>query len=555
MDAIARAVDRQDAIFAEVKLETISSLPDQCRADRITNPVDSVAPLEASRLALQALGRKYAQALGSYSWLFWLRRLPSTVFSGGLVTSAPYRQALTEVMSSWTETPEYYGAEVQKSVIPRISQNQLEEVMRLCAVGHALAVVHSVIRRAGKGESVQWFRRNLPSTVANSELDELINLYDQRQFSGAGIHAGTQPFTFYPLFTEVPVDSRPEHFALVVNELPEDADVPFWRGPASKVKSGAIKRGRFIAGGMTTSNIRELLALSEGISPWRDVRLASLILLLRSLFLITFRDGWGTEWNPLPSVGYLVFPTATLVSSVQVHMHAASTDLLEIMPEIVPPKASEVLANVSAIEASAWPLARGPILRRAGAQTAIDIHAASYRLHEMLTVASSGGGSLANARATHFEHHVQRMIDQTSWSPKPPLRQLWRKTLRINGNAITDIDALAVCGSTVLLVSCKSIPYTPAYERGDYGTVRNVRTHIELSDAQWLEVISRLQQQPKGDNYDLEGYDLCGVVCTPFVVFVHQQQTRIIFSKEGNLLRAVCSVSELIDFLADPLAE
>jgi hypothetical protein len=196
MDAIAQAVEHRDAIFREVELEAISSLPEQCRVDRITDPVSSAALLDASRLALEALGRRYAQAMGTYSWLFWLRRLPPSIYSVSLPTSTPYRQALAEVMSSWTETPEHFGAEIRKMVLPEASQDQLETTVRLSALAHALAVIHSATRRAGKGESVRWYRGNLPSTVPDPELDDLISIYDQRHLSRQGIHAGTDPFRF-----------------------------------------------------------------------------------------------------------------------------------------------------------------------------------------------------------------------------------------------------------------------------------------------------------------------------------------------------------------------
>ena len=166
-----------------------------------------------------------------------------------------------------------------------------------------------------------------------------------------------------------------------------------------------------------------------------------------------------------------------------------------------------------------------------------------------MTISSSGGGSLVNARALHFEHYVQKRIDQTSWAPGPPPRELWQRTLRINGRQIKDIDALAVSGSIVLLVSCKSIPYTPEYERGDYGAVRNVRTHIEQSDVEWQERVNSLRQEPVGDNYNLEGCEIYGVVCTPFAVFAHRQQTRVILGSANSILRAVCSESELENFL------
>jgi hypothetical protein len=456
-------------------------------------------------------------------------------------------------MSSWTETPEHFGSDIRKTVLPAASQDQLEMTVRLSALAHLLSIIHAATRRSGKGESVRWYRDDLPSTVPDIELDELISIYDRRHLSREGIHAGTDPFRFYPFFTEVPRTERLDQFALVVNELPEVTDVPYWRGPVAAVEGSAMKPGRFLAGGMTISNLQEILELSQGISPWRDMRLASLLMLLRSLFAITFLEGWGPEWNPLPAVGYLVFPTASLTDAIQPHIREFSGDLREIMPESIPADANAVIANVKAIEGSTWPLTRGPIIRTAGAQTAIDLHAAFYRLSEMVTIPGNGGGNLVNARAVHFENYVQAEIDRTAWAAKSPLQKFRQKTLRLNGNSITDIDAIAMHGTKLLLVSCKSVPYTAAYERGDYGTVRNVRTNAEHADRDWQEIVNKLRQNPRGDNYNFEGYELHGVVCAPFVVFVHREQTRIILSVKDRTLRAVCSVSELVDFLTIPV--
>src|SRR5256885_1412224 len=89
-DALARAAARQEAIRRETIHEAVSAIPKEYRVDRVTDPVDAVAPLDATRLAIEGLGRRYAQAMGSYSWLFWLRKLRRVVFSGGLATSGPY---------------------------------------------------------------------------------------------------------------------------------------------------------------------------------------------------------------------------------------------------------------------------------------------------------------------------------------------------------------------------------------------------------------------------------------------------------------------------------
>lgn len=161
-DAVASAVAQRDAIFIETIHEAISVIPEECRVDRVTEPVEAMAPLDAVRLAIEGVGRHYAQAMGGYSWLFWLRRLPTEAFSGGPTTSRLYCRALAEVMSSWTTTPEQFEAKSFKSVIPVMSDSQLEALMKLCSVARLLGTVHSVIRRAGKGESVRWPRQGLP---------------------------------------------------------------------------------------------------------------------------------------------------------------------------------------------------------------------------------------------------------------------------------------------------------------------------------------------------------------------------------------------------------
>jgi hypothetical protein len=506
--------------------------------------------LDAARLAIEGLGRRYAQAMGSYSWLFWLRRLPTEVFSAGPVTSRIYCRALAEVMSSWTMTQELFGAKSFKSATLAISDSQLDSLMKLCSIARLLGTVHSVMRRAGKGESVRWSRHGLPSPVPDAELDEMISLYDDRHLSQLGFRAGTQPFRFQPFFTKLIEPGSWEQFALVVRELPDVTEITYWRGPVSAVRGMQTRPGMFLAGLMTTANLRGLLASSKGVAVWQELRqLTSLLILLRIAFLATFTYGSGSEWNALPAVGFLVLPSADLLENIQAQLSAVSADLLEILPESVASDADQVLADVAAIEVRPWPLARGPILRVVGAQTAVDINAATYRIDELMTIPGTGGGTLVNMRGMQFEQHVQERIDQTTWAPTPPLRELRGRTLRHNGRSITDVDALAVSGSTVLLVSCKSVPYTYEYDRGDYAAVRNVRTYIERADIEWQQRVERLRHERNGDNFNFEDYEIYGVVCTPFVVFVHRPQTRVMIERTDRLLRATCGVGELVSFL------
>jgi hypothetical protein len=97
----------------------------------------------------------------------------------------------------------------------------------------------------------------------------MISLYDERHLSQAGFRAGTQPFRFQPFFTEPIGPGGLEQFSLIVRELPEIVPVPYWRGPISAVKNTQVRSGRFIAGLMSSSNLRGLLASSEDAATWQ----------------------------------------------------------------------------------------------------------------------------------------------------------------------------------------------------------------------------------------------------------------------------------------------
>jgi hypothetical protein len=426
--------------------------------------------------------------------------------------------------------------------------------MKLCCVSSILGGIHSIIRRTGKGESVQWNSTQTPEGFPNAHLDKMITLYDDRHSNTTGLHPGTQALDFTPFFGRLREPSALSSLALVVSEVPGgESDIPYWCGPVAKPTRKGIFQGRFLPGAVTTSRISDILALTD-IQPvqWPDDRAVALVLFLRSLLVITYQVGWGPEWNPLPSVGYLVFPTGSLPELVDDLIPSTTADMSALIPDGDAFTGSEIVQKILDIPSCAWPLIRGPILRPVGGQTAIDIQAATYRLEQLFTIPGAGGGDLANARAFHFEDYVQESIDETEWRPPPKFRRLKRQTLRTAGRALTDIDAVAVHGSFLLLVSCKSVEYSDAYERGDYSVIRNARTMLEAADRDWSALLEYLRLNPRGDNFDVTGYSLVGVVCTPFVLFVHEPQTRPVLSIQGRELRAVCSIAELSGILHLP---
>ncbi|MFE7359298.1 hypothetical protein ACFU8Q_41090 [Streptomyces sp. NPDC057543] len=107
-------------------------------------------------------------------------------------------------------------------------------------------------------------------------------------------------------------------------------------------------------------------------------------------------------------------------------------------------------------------------------------------------------------------------------------------------------------GDTLLIVSCKSRPYTPCYDAGDHKTVRNGATLVQRAVAQWEEVVATLTKQPVGANYDLSRYRrILGTVCIPHTPYTPLgRATEIIDANdEGQPLRAANSYEELAAWL------
>jgi hypothetical protein len=139
----------------------------------------------------------------------------------------------------------------------------------------------------------------------------------------------------------------------------------------------------------------------------------------------------------------------------------------------------------------------------------------------MLRQADCGTGTLGRVRGGHFEDGVQEIINRTSWRPADELGRIRGRTLRIDGESLTDIDALGTKGDSLLLVSCKGRVHDASIEIGEYEPTRNVQTLARESVSHWTKVIAKLRSHPRGDNFDFSGYTkIIGVVCFTFPIFL-----------------------------------
>jgi len=280
------------------------------------------------------------------------------------------------------------------------------------------------------------------------------------------------------------------------------------------------------------------------IRPEACALLAFLILALR------FVMGLDCGFASLMQFGYFVISDEAFHDYFTEDFPAIKNDLRAILPgQPVPASGEELLLTLENIKGSLWPLRPGPILRRYESALWVDMHAASSLLDVLLEFPRPKGNEIANVRAEHFEVAVQNVIDASKWRPFPERRSLVRRELRIDGKAISDVYALATRNKTIILVSCKSVIYSEAYDTGDHKTVRNAASTVQDGVVKWQEVIARLKSRPVGDNYDFSAFDdLVPVLCTPYPVYV---PVGIATQNVRPSLRAVVSVGELSSWLEE----
>ncbi len=202
------------------------------------------------------------------------------------------------------------------------------------------------------------------------------------------------------------------------------------------------------------------------------------------------------------------------------------------------------------MEGKASPLFGGPVAFVVSDELfGVNLYGATRRFQDLLQFPGIQGEP-ANARAKAFEESVQSAIDVTAWKPPASIKRLVGHHFRIDGKAFGEVDAFAAKNRVLLLVSCKSLVYTAAYDRGEFAVIRNARTTLEKGDKKFAELANHFTRFPNGGpEYDFTAYStITYVVITPHVMFV----TEPLLSKMSlSGLRSYSSFEELRKWLAD----
>jgi hypothetical protein len=227
-------------------------------------------------------------------------------------------------------------------------------------------------------------------------------------------------------------------------------------------------------------------------------------------------------------------------------MRFAATDLLG--SDNVPTTPEEFFTNLLNVKTSPWPLRGGTSILALPGYYFLDLLSTTRAFFSGFEALDAQPGAAHASRGPMFENTIRTMIDRTAWKPDPQLRRLVGLTLRLKGQALTDIDAIAHKDRILLAISCKSVLFTPRYWDGSPEAVRNRRTDLLEDVLWWQERMRKVDETRQGDNYDLQSVaEIVPVVVTPAPVYT-EDEIPLEFVRAG--LRRSVSAWELEEWLS-----
>ncbi len=534
-----------------VELEKLLELPEmnkgyQFAKDEALRTVDAAAKAHgvANRIAdadvaslvladaISIVTRELYTSTSGYSslrWLWLLRRVPSHLFAGDYSTSYGYHHTLAHVVAG-AATGQSRMSLLDGGAIRAypIDETVARRLARFCGYVRVLSSLHRDYRWAGKGLRFEFHRGRIPHRMTDDGLRESVHLYDERVEETGGVgRMGTE--VFQPTGSRVDLrevlrsltGDRPTALLRVLPtprplEFPVpavDADLTAEDVPSVHVLA------RYIPLPVPLQSLSELVDATPPGERIFDAEAASLLFLMFAsiVHVVNHRAGFAA----MCTMGYLVSSEEKFRRNLASAFEITPEPIAGILNAAGVTSTDLAIGHLERMTGATWPLEPGPLFYRDQDAFAVDLVAVGRRLHDAV-VYPKRQGEIANIRGNHFELRVQHAIDGSSHAPPPEIRAYRGRTLKpVGGRAFTDLDAVArVNDTTLALISCKSIVYTPEYDKGEERAVQNAASRVRSAREEWSRIVDTLRNTPEGTNYDLRGWDLVGVVCTPSVVWI-----------------------------------
>ncbi|CAM3774404.1 hypothetical protein [Ectopseudomonas alcaliphila] len=530
---------------------------------------------ESAEFFTQCIGeleKAFTDNINSYSgmrWMYYLRRTPNAIFSGDLSSTGVNSRVLAEVYANRSTKSETATYGSNGFVFP-INDSTLRHVARFVSFITIIYDLQVGFRFASKGSEFDFsrqphralikskfivglpaFRSVLPRRVRHPLLEAAVQIYDQRHnyqrrtFQGvamslAGLAHDDAAAGDIKAHVDITQALWGMHDEIVFS--PQE----FLDGNSRAEIYGGNRQiiVRFSPSNIDYAKLFELyrLPVMEKVDIDNNAALCLLLIFLAGRWLQRQRY----SFLRVMELGYFIMEFQQWENFADEQYSKACDEIRQYLPQFqAPENYSAFVASCLNFKGEVWPLSHGDILRITNDYVCIDMWAASTGFLGWFQFPKTQG-QVANERAAKFEDVVQEVIDFSPWADSS-IRGLRQRELKVDGQALTDIDAIGSYDGTLLVVSCKSIPYTREYDRGTHNVIRNAASTVDNGVVYWESIVSQLQARKVGDNFNLTSYKhVIGVVCTPFAVYTSHSAS---LSISVGDLRWACSLDELSEFL------
>ena len=481
-----------------------------------------------------------ATAYDSETWLFLIRRLSPRALSHAQSGTMDYEGDSTErVAENLVGTARGEHLDLESTPAPTLVSMRLAKLFALASMVDDL---EGAVRSATKGVKYQVRRRKRPRPFDSDALRASLREFDLRSSWKSADDAER-------LETITSDDFEGDPAMLVAYRFKDGLGIDqTWKG-AFRSAEPVEETVRFTIRAFTTGDETYTVLGRHGVlASFEDPEATASLIVFGNALLRHVLDVDDAAGTTLPQLGLLWIDTDVLTARVGDTLNNDAVAVWLTANGQASLSTSEVLANVRALYTHGRRSFPGPVLQDNDGQTLVDAWGYAWHVTDGLKLSPHTGGPIANLSAAQFESATQDLIDASVLAPPAKLRALRGKTLRLNGQAVTDIDAILVADKTKLfLLSCKKYLIRVDYLAGEYAAARNGTQRLDAALDEWKDRVATFQESPIGDNYDFSGYDIEGFIVLPELIFTPRKDSRetLHFGRNDLFFTKVESYSQL----------
>ncbi|GAA1230017.1 hypothetical protein GCM10009588_03430 [Microbacterium phyllosphaerae] len=455
----------------------------------------------------------------SETWLILIRRLSPRALSHAESGTMDYEGDSTErVAENLVGAARGEHLDVESAPVPTVVSMRLA---RLFALAGMVDSLESAVRSATKGVKYRVRRRHRPRPFDSDALRASLREFDLRSsWKSADDAPRLESITSDDFEGDPPM--------LVAYRFKDGLGIDqTWDGPF-RAADPVEDTVRFTIRAFTTGDETYTVLGRHGVlASFEDPAATASLIVFGNALLRHVLDVDDAAGATLPRRGLLRIETEVLTAVINDTLHSEAIAVWLTENGQAALSASAVLASIRSLYVHGRRSLPGPVIQTSGDQTLVDAWAYACHVTDDLKLSPHTGGAIANLSAAQFESATQSLIDASVLAPLPKLRKLRGKTLRLNGKAVTDIDAILVADKTKLfLISCKNYLIRIDYLAGEYRAARSGRQRLDAALDEWKDRVATFRNSPVGDNYDFSGYEIEGFIVLPELIFTPRSDSR-----------------------------